>query len=407
MGALLAGFAHLALAGAENSSLNYFGAPPGTLARVKARVKAGDKTLTPALDALIADADRALLADPPSVMDKTRLPPTGDRHDYMSTAPYFWPDPARSNGLPYIRHDGKVNPESRGPASDHDRLGRMGATVQTLALAYYLTGREAYATQAARFLRVWFLEPATRMKPNLDFAQGVPGASTGRGFGVLEGRSIAEAADAAQLLTGSGAWKAKDDKAFRSWLGAFLDWLLTSRNGRAEAVAHNNHGTFYDVQVLRLALVLGRDSLAKSIASAAGPKRIAAQIEPDGRQPLELQRTAALGYSAFNLQALFALATLAEYAGTDLWHYQTSDGRSIRKALDFLLPYIDVPAKPWPYPQLKKYDPANLAPLLRQAANVFHAPEYERLLAKYPDTTRKRFQLLSPESEARPGSPVP
>ena len=313
MGALLAGFAHLALAGAENSSLNYFGAPPGTLARVKARVKAGDKTLTPALDALIADAERALLADPPSVMDKTRLPPTGDRHDYMSTAPYFWPDPARSNGLPYIRHDGKVNPESRGPASDHDRLGRMGATVQTLALAYYLTGREAYATQAARFLRVWFLEPATRMKPNLDFAQGVPGASTGRGFGVLEGRSIAEAADAAQLLTGSGAWKAKDDKAFRSWLGAFLDWLLTSRNGRTEAAARNNHGTFYDVQVLRLALVLGRDSLAKSIASAAGPKRIAAQIEPDGRQPLELQRTAALGYSAFNLQALFALARICRH----------------------------------------------------------------------------------------------
>lgn len=398
---IVLGLAMLAMAvfasgAAEVAPPKYFGAPPGALAQVKARLKQGDKSYEPALQALLQEADRALHVAPPSVMEKTKLPPSGDMHDYMSTAPYFWPDPARSNGLPYIRHDGKVNPESRSAASDHDRLGRMASTVQTLALAYYFSGREAYAAQASRILRVWFLDPATGMKPNMEFAQGVPGVNTGRGTGVLEGRSVAEAADAAQLLAGSSAWTPQDNAALRAWLTHFLDWLLTSKHGRDEAAARNNHGTFYDVQVLRLALVLGKTELAKETAAAAGPKRIAAQIEPDGRQPLELQRTASLGYSSFNLQAFWSLATLAEYAGADLWHYETPDGRGLRKALDFLLPYVDVPAKEWPYEQIKAFDSASLAPILREAANVYHEPNYERVLRKYSGVNGKRFQLLCP-----------
>ena len=386
----------------EITTPKYFGVAPGALAQVKKCLDRGEKTFAPALEALVHDADRALRVTPPSVMDKTRLPPSGDKHDYMSTAPYFWPDPSRSNGLPYIRHDGKVNPESRSEASDHDRLGRMAGAVQTLALAYYFTAREPYAAHASRLLAVWFLDPATRMKPNMNFAQGVPGVNTGRGTGVLEGRSVVEAADSAQLLAGSKAWTPNDDDALHAWLGEFLDWLLTSKNGRDEAAARNNHGTFYDMQVLRLALVLGKTDLAKQIAAAAGAKRVATQIEPDGRQPLELQRTAALGYSAFNVQALFALATAAEYVGSDLWHHQTSDGRSIRTALDFLLPYVDLPARKWPYEQIKPFDPVSFAPILRQASIVYHEPKYEHLLAKYAGVGSKRFQLLCPPEN--PGS---
>ena len=387
---------------AELPPAKYFGAAPGALAQIKRCLDSGDKTFAPALEALVHDADRALRVTPPSVMDKTRLPPSSDKHDYVSTAPYFWPDPARSNGLPYIRHDGKVNPESRSEASDHDRLGRMAGTVQTLALAYYFTAKEPYAAHASRLLTVWFLEPATRMKPNMNFAQGVPGVNTGRGTGVLEGRSVVEAADAAQLLAGSKAWTPNDDSALRAWLAEFLDWLLTSKNGRDEAAARNNHGTFYDMQVLRLALVLGKTDLAKQIAAAAGAKRAATQIEPDGRQPLELQRTASLGYSAFNVQALFALATAAEYVGSDLWHYQTSDGRSIRKAVDFLLPYVDVPARKWPYEQIKPFDPVGFAAVLRQASIVYHEPKYEQVLGKYSGVSSKRFQLLCPPANPEP-----
>ena len=240
---------------AGDISPRYFGASPGALAKVKAQLAASDPSLQRALKNLVADADEALSVKPPSVVEKNKTPPSGDKHDYMSLAPYYWPDPAKSNGLPYIRHDGKVNPESRVDGYDHGRMSEMGNTVETLALAYYFTGKETYAAQAAKFLRVWFLDPMTRMNPHLNFAQAIPGENTGRGTGILEGRHISQAADAAELLAGSPSWTEKDRSEFKAWLGTYLDWLLTSKNGRDEANAKNNHGSFYDVQAMELALV--------------------------------------------------------------------------------------------------------------------------------------------------------
>ena len=377
-------------------AVQFFGAPPGALAEAKTRLAAGEASLRPGLDQLIREADKALRVTPPSVMQKTKPPPSGDLHDYLSTAPYFWPDPNKTNGLPYIRHDGKVNPESRSDASDHGRLGRMSGTVETLALAYYFAGTEAYAEHAARCLRTWFVDPATRMNPHMDFAQGIPGVNVGRGTGLIEGRGLAHAVDAAGLLVGSAAWTSSDREALHAWAGAFLLWMQTSKNGRDEAAARNNHGSFYDAQVMRLALVLDKRDLAAQVARSVGPKRIAVQIEPDGRQPLELERTAGLGYSCFNLEALCELGMLAECVGVDLWQWKSSDGRSIRQGLDFLLPYIDSPAKKWPYQQIKGFDPVVLSPLLRQAARVYHDSKYESVLRRIDSAASHPIQLLSP-----------
>lgn len=375
----------------------YFAASPGALAEAKARLAAHDESLPPALKALIRAADRALDTDPSSVVEKSKTPPSGDKHDYMSVAPYFWPDPAKSNGLPYLRHDGKVNPESRDDAFDHGRLGALAKNVETLALAYYFTGQEVYAAKAAKFLRVWFLDPATRMNPNLEFAQAVPGVNTGRGIGILEGQAVSKAADAAGLLAGSAAWTAKDQSELKVWLETYFHWLLTSRHGKDEANARNNHGSWYDVQAVELALVLGKTEVAKQICEAAKQKRIAAQINPDGRQPEELARTAAFSYSCYNLSALFTLATLAEHTGVDLWHCRLADGHyALAAALDFLIPYTTVPVKKWPYEQIKKFDRTAIAPELHQAAAVYQDPKYEKVLAEFPDMATERFQLLDP-----------
>ena len=391
----------LAMAGED--APRYFAVRPGALAETRARLIAHDASLQPALKALVRAADQALAATPPSVLEKAKTPPSGDKHDYMSIAPYFWPDPNKPDGLPYIRHDGKVNPESREEAFDHGRIGTMAKNVETLALAYYFTGNEAYAGQAAKYLRVWFLDPATRMNPNLNFAQAVPGENTGRGTGILEGRNIAAAADAAQLLAGSAAWTAKDRIEFKAWLEAYFNWLMTSQPGRDEAGARNNHGSFYDVQAMELALVLGRNEAAAQIAETARQKRIGIQIGLAGQQPLELERTAALGYSHFNLEALFTLATLSEHLGVDLWHCRLANGKyALAAALDFLLPYVDDPSKKWPYAQIKKFDRAGFAPQLRLAGMIYHEPAYEKVLARFPEVARARFQLLFPVS-ARPG----
>jgi hypothetical protein len=271
----------------------------------------------------------------------------------------------------------------------------MGDNIETLALAYYFTGNEAYAAQAAKFARVWFLDPATRMNPNLKFAQAVPGQNDGRGTGILEGRHIAWAADAIGLLAGSKSWTEADQKGLDAWLNAYLDWLLTSGPGQDECAARNNHGTWFDVQTARIALCLGRTNVAQHIIEEAKQKRITVQIQPDGRQPLELERTKSLSYSRFNLQALCELATLGEHAGVDLWHFQTADGRSIRRGLEFLLPYVDKPAKPWPYEQIKNVgDQTGFMAILRQAELACDLPGYEGIIEKHPGVQSQRFQLL-------------
>ena len=380
----------------EASVPRYVGVRPDALAEVKARLADGDASLKPALNRLVRDAESALKTSPPSVTEKATVAMSGDKHEYMTAAPYFWPDPGKADGLPYIRHDGKVNPEARTDAYDRKRLSLMGNTVESLALAYYFTGKEAYAEHAAKMLRVWFLNPTTRMNPNLNFAQAIPGKNSGRGTGIIEGWNLVEALDAAGFLAGSPAWSDKDAIALNDWAASYLDWLLTSENGLDEAGATNNHGTYYDAQVVRLALILGKTGLAKSVAMSAKEKRIAVQIKPDGSQPLELKRTSSLGYSRFNLEAWFILATMADQVGIDLWHAQSPDGGGIRKALDFLLPYLGGNGKKWPHKQIKKIDPKDFAGLLREAAVVYRDSKYERVLQTLGDLSQERMQLLHP-----------
>jgi Alginate lyase len=375
-----------------------FGLSPGTLPKTRALLATEQgKSLQPALTRLIADADKAMKIRPPSVMEKPKIPPSGDKHDYFSTAPYFWPDPTKSNGLPYLRRDGERNPESNNENSDSPRMDRMAENAETLALAYYFTGREPYAQQAARLLRVWFLEPETRMNPNFNHAQAVPGVNTGRGTGMIESRSLTSAADAAGLLAGSKAWTQADQDGMVAWMSAFLEWAQSSRHGKEEQAAKNNHGTFYDVQIAHWALFVGRTNLARQTVESAKLNRIAAQIEPDGRQPHELNRADSFGYSRFNLQAFFALATLGEHVGVDLWHFQTADGAGIRKALDFLMPYIEQPEKPWPYEHTRKRRRTLNSSLLRKADAVYGDERYLRALGKSSELERQRESLFFPQ----------
>jgi hypothetical protein len=349
---------------------------------IRERVRRDDAALAPAWAVLEADASQALSAGPFSVVDKTVTPPSGDKHDYMSQAPYFWPNPKAPNGLPYVRRDGERNPEIE-RISDHRSMDRMVGAVETLSLAWWLGGDAKHAQKAAQLLRVWFVDPATRMNPNLEYAQYVPGVNTGRGIGLIETRGLTRVVDAVGLLQSSPAWRSTDDRALREWFGRFLDWMLQSEHGRQEAAAKNNHGTYFDLQVASFALFVGRTDLARQTLAAARDKRIAAQIEPDGRQPLELARTRSWSYSVGNLDGLTLLATLGDRVGVDLWHYRTSEGRCVRAALLFLAPYA-TSARPWPYQQLGDWTPQALFPLLRRASAHYQDDEFSRLVAGLP-----------------------
>jgi len=364
------------------------------LAAARERLAHHDPALEPALARLRAEADKLLKQKPGSVMDKTRVPPSGDKHDYLSLAPYFWPNPKTANGLPYVRRDGEINPESKS-GTDANTFAAMGEAVETLGLAYFFTGHEPYAEKAAAFARTWFLEPATQMNPHLNYAQAVRGKNDGRGTGILDSRHLVTATDGLALLAGSSAWKSEEQKALLTWLDAYNHWITESKNGKDERAAKNNHGSWYDAQIVHYALVLGHKDDARKIAQAALKNRIAVQIEPDGSQPLEIARTKSFDYCCFNLEALLQLARASANAGVDLWSFTTPDGRSLQGALRFMAPYAD-PAKTWIKQDLVTDPRSRLLPFLAEALNHGEDPLLRAAFEQFAteETRTDRWRLL-------------
>jgi hypothetical protein len=365
--------------------------PAASLQRIREDVRSGHER-SPAIASVRAAAERAMKVAPLSVIDKSIIPPSGDKHDYMSLAPYWWPDPKSPNGLPYLRHDGERNPELA-TMPDHKNFDTVMNSAHALALGYYLFGEEKYAAKATELLHAWFVDPRTRMNSNLQYAQAVRGVNDGRGTGLIETRSIGKVVDAVGMLEGSKVWTAADDRALHEWCSAFLDWMLTSKNGKDEAAARNNHGTFYDVQIASLALFTGRKDLARSVIQQAAHKRIETHVQPDGSQPLELARTKSFSYSAFNLTALFELARLGEVVGVDLWAFRGKNGASIRAALDYLLPYANGD-RAWTHKQIEPIKAKELAPLLLEAAERYRAPEYRAMATKIDPDALQTLQAL-------------
>jgi hypothetical protein len=317
-------------------------------------------------------------------MNKTVTPPSGDKHDFYNYGPYWWPDSTKPDGLPYIRRDGEVNPETQSDKFDDQSMSKMTRAVETLALAFFFSNDEKYARRAVELLRIWFLHPDTKMNPHLEFGQAIPGRVTGRGIGIIETVKFKHLIDAIGLLAASQHFTADDGKGLREWFQAYLTWLQTSQHGKDENNWYNNHGTWYDVQVAIFALFLGQDSLARRVIEASKHRRLETQVRPDGSQPFELERTRSLSYSLYNLLGFFDLAKLGQRAGVDLWHYQGNDGISIKKALDFLLPFYH--DKKWPYEQITPVETTyeRLIPLLKQAAQVYQQKQYTEVMRQLP-----------------------
>ena len=336
------------------------------LVRIRQRLQASDARLTPALAKLVEAADKAAAQVPVAVTQKSTLqPPSGDPHDYFSLSPYWWPDPARADGLPYIRRDGETNPESKRDL-DQPRVAQLGANVQTLALAWFYTGRQQYAEAAARQLRAWFLDPATRMNPHLRYAQLVRGIDQERGSGIIDSRWFIEAVDAAGLIATSPAWTDADQRGLQQWFREYLGWLTSSPNGAHERAAVNNHGSWFAAQTAAYALFTGDRAQARDIVAGVR-ERIGNQIQADGSQPIELQRTRSLHYSNFNVEALSRVAEMGRHVDVDLWHYQAPGGGSIARAVDRIAPYVTDQAA-WPGQQLDEVEPSLLLLTMRRTA---------------------------------------
>jgi hypothetical protein len=339
-----------------------------TLADKRNRLRSKDPALMPAYEQLLKDADRLLEYAPVSVMQKPEFPPSGDKHDYMSIAPYFWPDSSKPNGLPYVNRDGVVNPEVR-KYTDKLDMPAVCENIYLLSLAYYFSNDEKYAKHASKLAAVWFLDPATRMNPNLKYGQAVKGVTEGRAEGLVDSRFFIWAIDGIRLLQTSKYWTPGNQTSLKQWFSAFLTWMQSSRIGQKEMNARNNHGVWYDAQALAMALFIDSVELADKIVLRAS-NRLDQQMDTSGLFPLELTRTTSLHYSVFILNAFAVVAQLSEQTHTNLWTVETPSGKSLKKAFQAILPYT-TGEKSWPWTQIHGFNYFNAVPLLVAAMSRF------------------------------------
>jgi hypothetical protein len=292
---------------------------------------------------LRADADKRMKEGPWSVTTDRPKGVDLDPHEYYSEAPYYWPNPDNPTG-PYLRKDGQANPARI--VANQSSFSAMSETVFSLGVASFLLDDPAYGKRAAVLIHTWFLNPRTRMNPDLDYAQSIPGVNNGRGAGMVDGRYFVRAIQGMEFLEQTSNWDPKDEAAVHKWFEDYLRWLLTSRNATDEQMSGNNHASWWAAQVAAVSSFVG-DSKAQQMAFTFYKDRLLPrQILPNGSAPREELRTRSLRLSSFNLEAFSTICRIAQVrGGGDLWNYRARSGASIATALDYLSPYLVDPKK--------------------------------------------------------------
>lgn len=366
---------------AQQPALQYILQDEQQLTTYKQLYKSKDPDAVKEVDSLMAQAREALQSGPYSVtFQKSKLPPSGDKHDYVSQAPYWWPDSSKPGGLPYIRKDGRINPE-RNQSKDYGQLGRLNVDIKQLGLAYYFTGDERYVLKAVTLMKTWFIDTATRMNPNLNYGQYIPGITDGRGIGIIETVGLANIPDALAMMQRSKNISPAFVSGIKQWFKEYTEWLMNSKNGKDERSQINNHGTYYDMQVADFALFTGDRSLAQKVIKEQTIPRIDQQFTVDGAEPLELIRTKSWSYSVMNLVGWCKLAVIADRVNIDLWHAETIDGKGIRRVLEWFMPYT-IQEKTWKYEQIEPMSFNTITMLFDIAARRYPGSTFEKIPAK-------------------------
>jgi len=283
-------------------------------------------------------AAEALRLDPPAITVHRATNSAGGIHDFYSDADYTWPNPATSNGLPYVGRDGQSNPHN----FEYHRMAmrNMKDAVAALAAAYALTGDDHYAPKASQLLTAFFLDEETRMNPTLNFAQAVHGSATGTSYGVIDTLHLAELPMAMQFLEKSPAFDPQVDRGVKQWFADYIHWMTTAKNGVKEMNAANNHSIACWVQLASFARLTSDTNLLDQSRARFKEVLLPRQMTNDGSFPLELKRTKPYGYSIFQADNLALLCDLLSTPDDDLWKFRLPDGKTPRQAVDFIYPYL-------------------------------------------------------------------
>jgi len=353
-----------------------------TLARPTAHTHAGPSIDVAAIERpRVIRAAKQYLREPPVTI--TAYPTSrsaGGPHDYFSEGDYWWPDPAAPDG-PYIQRDGLTNPDNF--VAHRRALIRFSVQMPALTAAWLLARDGRYARHAADHLRAWFLHPATRMNPDLQYAQAIHGRTTGRGIGIIDTIHLVEVARALMCLGAAGVLSAAEHSGIQQWFAEYLRWITQSSHGIEEREEHNNHGTCWVMQTAQFAVLTGNRQVAAYCVGRYKEVLIPRQVAVDGSFPLELKRTKPYSYCLFNLDALATICRILSTPEDDLWHFQLQDGRGLRTAMAFMYPYMAA-KNTWPYGKdIQYFDQFPVRqPSLLFAGLAYGRPDYLALWRK-------------------------
>jgi hypothetical protein len=286
---------------------------------------------------ILAEAAWAMKQEPITVTASFSNRSAGGKHDFFSEADYFWPDPKNPDG-PYINRDGMTNPAN---FVEHRKVMiRLSKIIGALASAYKITGDEKYVRHAVVHLKAWFIDPETLMNPNLWYAQAVKGQFTGRNYGIIDTIHLMEVAQGIIIMENASALDPKTLAGLKNWFAEYITWLTTSKPGIQEKLTKNNHSTCWAMQVASFAKLCNNQVLLDSLRIRYKTVLLPNQMATDGSLPLEMSRTKPYGYSIFNLDAMTMLCQILSTPNDNLWNFETPDGKSIKKGISFLYPFI-------------------------------------------------------------------
>ena len=370
------------------------------LEAVRERIRKGDAELAPAMERLRVEADKSIQGPPVTVTDKVAnaLSPSGDPHDFVSFSTYHWPDETDPKA-PWVWKDGKFNTEMI-DRYDLPRLKRMTELVTDGGLAWWFTGERRFADAAMQQLRMWFITPATRMNPHLEYGQFIPNKDGNRGhaYGIIDTRTLVPMLSAVALLERGNLIPDEDRRALRDWFRAYLHWLITSRLGQDEGKATNNHGIYYDQQVFAYAAYVGDEARMHDVVDRFAQQRIAAQIAADGSMPRELARADAATYAMFNLTGLVQLMAMVSHEGTELRGWTSPEGNSLRAATVWFIPYVEGKAWTWS----GTFKPQKLTEAFHVAASLTGDADVLPLARRLATDPTARRNLLFPLPVGQP-----
>jgi hypothetical protein len=291
------------------------------------------------------EAAWALTQEPVTVTAQTSPRSAGDKHDFFSEGDYWWPNP-KSVDSPYIQKDGMTNPGNF--VAHRHAMIRLSRIVGALGAAYKLTGDGKYVMHALKHCRAWFTDEATMMNPHLLYAQAIKGRFTGRGIGIIDTIQLMEVVQGLTAMQSSASMDQRALTGIRGWFDEYITWLTTHKYGKDEMNAENNHGTCWAMQVASFAKFTGNKEVVRFCRDRYKNVLLPNQMAADGSFPREIKRTKPYGYSIFNLDAMTTLVQVLSTKEDNLWEYTTTDGKSIKKGIEYLYPYVENKSR-WPF----------------------------------------------------------